>query len=107
MGSPSKQNKKFSVHSMYNMLISNGVVIKEKVRWSGKIPLKIKKFMWYLRKEVMLTKDNWGVGIGTKIRGVFFVHAMKRFNIYSSTIILLISYGERFILPLAWQPRRV
>lgn len=42
------------------MLISNVDVIREKARWSGKIPLKIKIFMWCLRKEVVLTKDNLG-----------------------------------------------
>jgi hypothetical protein len=26
--------------------------------WKLKVPLKIKIFMWYLKKEVILTKDN-------------------------------------------------
>jgi hypothetical protein len=54
------QNEKFSIRSMYNTLISNGSVIREKARWNSKIPLKIKVFMWYLRKGVVLTKDNLG-----------------------------------------------
>lgn len=45
---------------MYNTLISNGTDIGEKARWKSKIPLKIEVFMWYIRKGVVLTKDNLG-----------------------------------------------
>jgi hypothetical protein len=39
-------------------LINNGVIqINTKV-WKMKIPLKIKIFMWYIQKGVVLTKDN-------------------------------------------------
>jgi hypothetical protein len=54
------QNRKYSVHSMYLALISNGAVIRHNLIWKLKIPLKIKIFMWYLYKEVVLTKDNLG-----------------------------------------------
>ena len=54
------QNKMFTVHSMYNALMSNGVVMRERSLWNLKVPLKIKIFMWYLKKGVVLTKDNLG-----------------------------------------------
>jgi hypothetical protein len=54
-----KENGKFSVDSMYNALIqSDTPVEKNKKIWSMKIPLKTKVFAWYLRRGVILTKDN-------------------------------------------------
>jgi hypothetical protein len=51
----------FSVASMYNALILPDVPI-DKISnnklWKLKIPLRIKVFGWYLRKTVVLTKDN-------------------------------------------------
>jgi hypothetical protein len=43
---------------MYLALISNGAAIRNTLIWRLKIPLKIKICMWYLQKEVVLTKDN-------------------------------------------------
>jgi hypothetical protein len=43
---------------MYLALINNGLVIRNTLIWKLKIPLKIKIFMWYIQKEVVLTKDN-------------------------------------------------
>jgi hypothetical protein len=37
--------------------INNGINVTHKI-WHMKIPLKIKIFMWYLKREVILTKDN-------------------------------------------------
>jgi hypothetical protein len=48
----------FSVQSMYRSLINNGKVFHHKEIWKLKLPLKIKIFMWYLLKGVVLTKDN-------------------------------------------------
>jgi hypothetical protein len=48
----------YSVHSLYLALISNEVAHMNKQLWQLKVPLKIKIFMWYMRKEVVLTKDN-------------------------------------------------
>jgi hypothetical protein len=48
----------FFVHWMYLALINNGSVIRNTLIWKLKIPLKIKKIMWYMQKEVVLTKDN-------------------------------------------------
>jgi hypothetical protein len=52
------QNRKFSVHSMYLALISNGVIIRNTLIWKLNISMKIKIFMWYIYKEVVLMKDN-------------------------------------------------
>jgi hypothetical protein len=52
------QHEKISVHLMYLALITNGSVIRNTLIWRLKIPLKIKIFMWYLQKEVVLIKDN-------------------------------------------------
>jgi hypothetical protein len=55
------ENGKFSVASMYNALILPDVPI-DKVSndklWKLKFLLRIKVFGWYLRKGVVLTKDN-------------------------------------------------
>jgi hypothetical protein len=53
------ENGLFSVHSMYNALTQPVVPIdNNKKIWKMKIPLKIKIFAWYLRRGVILTKDN-------------------------------------------------
>jgi hypothetical protein len=52
------QNKKFSVNSMYLALMSNGIIRHNNPLWKLKIPLKIKVFLWYLGRGVILTKDN-------------------------------------------------
>jgi hypothetical protein len=47
----------FSVNSMYATLINNGVRVSQDI-WQIKVPSKIKIFLWYLKKGVILTKDN-------------------------------------------------
>jgi hypothetical protein len=44
------QNGQYTVKSLYTILISNGVAHMNKQLWNLKVPLKIKKFMWYMRK---------------------------------------------------------
>jgi len=51
-------NGQFSVRSMYQKLINQQVPFRHKYIWKLKIPLKIKIFLWYLLKGVLLTKDN-------------------------------------------------
>jgi hypothetical protein len=48
----------FSVKSMYNDLINGHTVYLKKYIWKIKAPLKIRIFLWFLHKEVILTKDN-------------------------------------------------
>ena len=52
-------NGQFSVESMYRALIQSDVPVDiNKKIWKMKIPLKNKIFAWYLRRGVILTKDN-------------------------------------------------
>ena len=53
-----KQNSQFTVRSMYRALVAPLAVPYNNIIWKLKIPLKIKVFMWYLQKGVVLTKDN-------------------------------------------------
>src|SRR6266540_837694 len=53
------ENGKFLVDSMYRALVHSDVPAdSNKQIWKMKMPLKTKKFAWYLRKGVILTKDN-------------------------------------------------
>jgi hypothetical protein len=48
----------FSVKSMYLDLLDNPVGNLKKYIWKIKVPLKIRIFLWFLHKKVILTKDN-------------------------------------------------
>jgi hypothetical protein len=48
----------FSMKSHYQALIKIEVPNLNKRLWKLKAPLKIKVFLWYLRRGVILTKDN-------------------------------------------------
>ena len=50
-------SKIFTVKSMYAALINNGVRVSKDI-WQIKVLMKIKIFLWYLKKGVVLTKDN-------------------------------------------------
>jgi hypothetical protein len=53
-----KQNGQFTIRSMYNALIAQLPAPRKNMIWKLKMPLKIKIFIWYLQKGVVLTKDN-------------------------------------------------
>jgi hypothetical protein len=53
----SKQGS-FNVQSMYKNLVNQIHLSSNKELWKLKLPLKIKIFMWFLLKGVILTKDN-------------------------------------------------
>jgi hypothetical protein len=48
----------FTVKSMYEDLMNDHTPYLRKYLWKMKIPLKIKKIMWFLSNKVLLTKDN-------------------------------------------------
>jgi len=50
-------NDSFKVHSMYKNHVNSGIKVTQEI-WHAKIPLKIKIFMCYLKRDVLLTKDN-------------------------------------------------
>jgi hypothetical protein len=52
------QNGCFSVKSMYRALLEFEAIPYNNIIWTLKLPLKIKVFLWYLYKGVILTKDN-------------------------------------------------
>ena len=52
------QNGIFTVKSMYEDLMNGHTRYLQKYLWKIKMPLKIKVFMWFLHRKVLLTKDN-------------------------------------------------
>jgi hypothetical protein len=48
----------FFVRSMYHHLLNYHAPFRHKFIWKLKIPLKIKIFLWYLQRGIILTKDN-------------------------------------------------
>ena len=54
-----QKNGQFTVDSMYRALLQPEVSVENNKKiWRLKIPLKTKIFAWYLRRGVILTKDN-------------------------------------------------
>jgi hypothetical protein len=54
-----KANQKFTVESIYRALVDTNIPVDKNHKiWKMKVPLKVKIFAWYLRKGVVLTKDN-------------------------------------------------
>jgi hypothetical protein len=51
-------SKHFSVKAMYMDLMAESVSYPKLDTWKARIPLKIKIFLWFLWKGVILTKDN-------------------------------------------------
>ena len=49
---------KFTVKSVYDALTSSNTGIYHKRIWKGKIPEKIKIFLWLLANDAILTKEN-------------------------------------------------
>jgi hypothetical protein len=55
----STRNGTFSVDSLYKAILQSDIPVdNNKKIWKMKIPLKNKKIGWYLRRGVILTKDN-------------------------------------------------
>jgi hypothetical protein len=71
------QNGTFSVKSMYNALITDTHVQNIMVLWKMKVLFHIKIFMWYLKRGVVLTKDNLARRIGVGISFACFVYSQS------------------------------
>jgi hypothetical protein len=78
----------FTVKSMYLDLLDGNAGDAKKI-WKIKVPLKIRIFMWFLHKKVILTKYNLKKTIGMDVPNVASVIKMKQFNIYSLPTLLL------------------
>jgi hypothetical protein len=48
----------FSVRSLYAHMMNGHTIFLRKYIWKLKVPLKFKIFMWFLHRNVILTKDN-------------------------------------------------
>jgi hypothetical protein len=53
-----QKHGRFTVRSIYKAFIVPHIVQQNHPIWKLKLPLKIKIFMWYLIKNIALTKDN-------------------------------------------------
>jgi hypothetical protein len=53
-----KRDGIFSTQSLYREMMKKERISGKEVFWKAKLPLKIKVFLWYLRRGVILTKDN-------------------------------------------------
>jgi hypothetical protein len=49
---------KYAVKSMYLDIINEDTKFLRRYIWKMKVPLKIKKFMWFVHRKEILTKDN-------------------------------------------------
>ena len=52
------RNGEFTVKSMYLDVINSSSIPLSKHVWNVKVPLRVKVFMWFVHKQVILTKDN-------------------------------------------------
>jgi hypothetical protein len=52
------KNGLFSIKSMYLDMINSGSIPRSVHIWKVKVHLRIKVFMWFVHKQVILTKDN-------------------------------------------------
>jgi hypothetical protein len=96
------QSGLFSVKSMYRALLTAQAIHFNTFIWKLKLPLKIKVFLWYLFKGVILTKDNLVRRQWQGDRKCLFVFLTTLYNIYSLTVILLNSCGVLFMFPLIY-----
>jgi hypothetical protein len=55
---PLTKNGFFTVRSMYLDALDTHPPFQHRKIWKWKLPLKIKIFLWFLQKGVVLTKDN-------------------------------------------------
>jgi hypothetical protein len=52
------KSRHFTVKSVYNMLTTNEAGPNHAKIWKGKVPNKIKIFLWLITNNAILTKDN-------------------------------------------------
>ena len=52
------RNGEFIVKSMYLDVINSSSIPNSKHVWHVKVPLRVKMLMWFVHKQVILTKDN-------------------------------------------------
>ena len=82
----------FSVKSMYAALINNRVRVSQDL-WQIKIPSRIKIFLWYLKRGVILTKDNLARRSWNGDTKCCFCHHPEIIQHLFSNVIMLSSCG--------------
>jgi hypothetical protein len=70
----------FTVRSLYLHDIDTHPPFQHRKIWKWKIPLKIKIFLWFLQKGVVLTKYNLAKKIGKGASNVSAVILMRPFS---------------------------
>ena len=93
----------FSVKSHYPELINQNIPNLNKIIWKLKAPLKIKIFLWYLRRGVFLTKDNIAKWNWQGTKSTISAMKMERYNIYFLTANSREWYGLWSMQPGAYQ----
>jgi hypothetical protein len=83
---------------MYCILMNSSIRNRNTLLWKLKPPLKIKIFLWYLRRGVSLTKDNLAKRRWKGSLKCSFLIKMKVSNIFSLIVTLLEIFGELFYL---------
>jgi len=92
----------FTVKSMYAALINNGIRVSQDI-WQIKVPMKIKVFLWYLKKGVVLTRITWLDVTGMVIENVVSVILRKPFNTFFLIVFMLNSCGALYIFFLEFR----
>ena len=92
------QTGQFTVKSMYEDLMNDHTIYLHKYLWKLKIPQKIKIFMWFLHRKVLLTKDNLAKKrIGKVAHIVLFVGMMRLLIIFLLLALLLTCLAGYFL----------
>lgn len=79
----------FTVKALYDNLTCSDSDPFFKNIWKGKMPLKIKFFLWLIAKDAILTKENLRKGNGLGTLDVLFVIILRLLIIYSFNVLLL------------------
>ena len=93
----------FLVKSHQLGLINQNTPNQNKRIWKLKAPFKIKIFLWYLRRDIILTKDNLAKRNWLGNQQFVFLMKIKRYNIYFLTADSREWYGLRSMRPGAYQ----
>jgi hypothetical protein len=72
----------FTVKSMYLDRLDDDTKFLKKYIWKMKVPLKIKVFMWFLHRMVILTNDNLIKRNWNGNQSCFFVITRNQYNIF-------------------------
>lgn len=87
----------FTVKSMYLNLINITNIPKSINIWRVKVPLRIKVFMWFVHKKVILTKDNLAKRNWREVLDVAFVLTRRTLHTSFSNVHLREFYGRQFV----------